>query len=131
MKPAPRKRWAEQGGFGFRDSTKRCSSSASSNATLPRRSHLPPMRRQAIAFRDCEIRTRRHTASRLRRRASTRRFWRNFMTPGMTAITAGTEDRHRRHRAGVQTLRVAYTPDSDDAFNFYAWEHDRVGIDGV
>lgn len=26
------------------------------------------------------------------------------------------------------TLRVAYTPDSDDAFNFYAWEHDRVRL---
>jgi 1,4-dihydroxy-6-naphthoate synthase len=27
-----------------------------------------------------------------------------------------------------RTLRVAYTPDSDDAFNFYAWEHGRVGL---
>jgi 1,4-dihydroxy-6-naphthoate synthase len=32
--------------------------------------------------------------------------------------------------APVGTLRVAYTPDSDDAFNFYAWEHDRVGLPG-
>ncbi len=27
------------------------------------------------------------------------------------------------------TLNVAYTPDSDDAFNFYAWEFGRVGLD--
>jgi 1,4-dihydroxy-6-naphthoate synthase len=27
-------------------------------------------------------------------------------------------------------LRVAYTPDSDDAFNFYAWEHRRVRLEG-
>jgi 1,4-dihydroxy-6-naphthoate synthase len=26
------------------------------------------------------------------------------------------------------TLRVAYTPDSDDAYNFYAWEFDRVRL---
>ena len=25
-------------------------------------------------------------------------------------------------------LRVGYTPDSDDAFNYYAWEHGRVGL---
>ena len=25
-------------------------------------------------------------------------------------------------------LRVAYSPDSDDAFNFYAWEHGRVSL---
>ena len=28
------------------------------------------------------------------------------------------------------TLSVAYTPDSDDAFNYYAWEHDRVSLCG-
>jgi len=28
-------------------------------------------------------------------------------------------------------VHVAYTPDSDDAFNFYAWEHNRVGAEGV
>ena len=28
------------------------------------------------------------------------------------------------------TLSVAYTPDSDDAFNFYAWEHGQVALDG-
>lgn len=28
-------------------------------------------------------------------------------------------------------LRVAYSPDSDDAFNFYAWEHGRVALPGV
>ncbi len=26
-------------------------------------------------------------------------------------------------------IKVAYTPDSDDAFNFYAWEHGRVSLD--
>lgn len=31
----------------------------------------------------------------------------------------------RRH---VQTLQVAYTPDSDDVFNYYAWEHGRLGL---
>lgn len=31
---------------------------------------------------------------------------------------------------GTTELRVAYTPDSDDAFNFYAWEHGRVTLDG-
>lgn len=30
----------------------------------------------------------------------------------------------------THTLQIAYTPDSDDAFNFYAWEHGRVGIEG-
>jgi 1,4-dihydroxy-6-naphthoate synthase len=28
----------------------------------------------------------------------------------------------------VRTLDIAYTPDSDDAFNFYAWEHRRVEL---
>lgn len=28
----------------------------------------------------------------------------------------------------TKTLAVAYTPDSDDAFNFYAWEHGHVTI---
>ena len=27
-------------------------------------------------------------------------------------------------------VRVAYTPDSDDAFNYYAWEHGRVCLPG-
>ena len=37
-------------------------------------------------------------------------------------------------RAGVRdgsppcTLRVGYTPDSDDVFNYYAWEHGHVGL---
>jgi 1,4-dihydroxy-6-naphthoate synthase len=32
----------------------------------------------------------------------------------------------------VKKLSIAYTPDSDDVFNFYAWEHGRVelGVDG-
>jgi 1,4-dihydroxy-6-naphthoate synthase len=29
---------------------------------------------------------------------------------------------------GPASLRIAYTPDSDDAFNFYAWEHGRVAL---
>ncbi len=32
--------------------------------------------------------------------------------------------------AGQGVLRVAYTPDSDDAFNYYAWEHGRVTLPG-
>ena len=31
-----------------------------------------------------------------------------------------------RRRVLPQTLSVAYTPDSDDAFNYYAWEHGRI-----
>ncbi len=32
--------------------------------------------------------------------------------------------------AGVKPLclDIAYTPDSDDVFNFYAWEHDKIGL---
>ena len=30
----------------------------------------------------------------------------------------------------TRTLRIAYTPDSDDAFNYYAWEHRRVLLPG-
>jgi 1,4-dihydroxy-6-naphthoate synthase len=38
----------------------------------------------------------------------------------------------RAHRApALNTITVAYTPDSDDAFNFYAWEHDRVTVPGL
>lgn len=33
--------------------------------------------------------------------------------------------------ATPEHLRVAYTPDSDDAFNYYAWEHGRVTLPGV
>jgi len=29
----------------------------------------------------------------------------------------------------MHTLSIAYTPDSDDAFNFYAWEHGRIELD--
>jgi 1,4-dihydroxy-6-naphthoate synthase len=31
----------------------------------------------------------------------------------------------------IATLKIAYTPDSDDAFNFYAWEHGRIGLNDV
>ena len=30
---------------------------------------------------------------------------------------------------GSNVLRVAYTPDSDDVMNFYAWEHGRITLD--
>lgn len=36
----------------------------------------------------------------------------------------------RTGKAARSTLRVAYTPDSDDAFNYYAWEHGRVELTG-
>ena len=29
----------------------------------------------------------------------------------------------------IQTLRIAYTPDSDDAFTFYAWQHGLVTLE--
>lgn len=32
--------------------------------------------------------------------------------------------------AAPRSLRIAYTPDSDDAFNFYAWQHGRVELPG-
>ncbi len=35
----------------------------------------------------------------------------------------------RAHSAKTRTLRFAYTPDSDDAFNYYALEHNRVSMD--
>ncbi|MBI4579835.1 MAG: ABC transporter substrate-binding protein [Planctomycetes bacterium] len=35
-----------------------------------------------------------------------------------------------RNVAKNASLRVAYTPDSDDAFNYYAWEHGRIELDG-
>lgn len=31
-------------------------------------------------------------------------------------------------RTAKQTISVAYTPDSDDAFNYYAWEFRRIGL---
>lgn len=31
----------------------------------------------------------------------------------------------------IQTIEVAYTPDSDDAFNFYGWEKGFVSLPGV
>jgi 1,4-dihydroxy-6-naphthoate synthase len=34
------------------------------------------------------------------------------------------------HYSALKTLRVAYTNDSDDAFNFYAWEHGHVELEG-
>jgi 1,4-dihydroxy-6-naphthoate synthase len=40
------------------------------------------------------------------------------------ARTARTSPRELVNR----TLNVAHTPDSDDAFNFYAWEHGRIDV---
>jgi 1,4-dihydroxy-6-naphthoate synthase len=37
----------------------------------------------------------------------------------------------RKASADPPTLRIAYTPDSDDVFNFYAWERGRVQLDGL
>jgi 1,4-dihydroxy-6-naphthoate synthase len=34
----------------------------------------------------------------------------------------------RKEGAIVRKLSIAYTPDSDDVFNFYAWEHGRVKL---
>ena len=30
----------------------------------------------------------------------------------------------------MKKLSIAYTPDSDDVFNFYAWEHRHVTLGG-
>lgn len=30
----------------------------------------------------------------------------------------------------LKTIDIAYTPDSDDVFNFYGWEHDKVKLPG-
>jgi 1,4-dihydroxy-6-naphthoate synthase len=35
-----------------------------------------------------------------------------------------------RHEQATPELLVAYTPDSDDAFNYYAWEHGHVRLPG-
>jgi hypothetical protein len=29
----------------------------------------------------------------------------------------------------LKVLRIAYTSNSDDVFNYYAWEHDRITLD--
>lgn len=43
-------------------------------------------------------------------------------TLNVASTTARSLDRH--------VISVAYTPDSDDAFNFYAWEHGKVALGG-
>ena len=35
----------------------------------------------------------------------------------------------RKADSTCQQLKVAYTPDSDDVLNFYAWEHGRIAVD--
>src|SRR5689334_673045 len=47
----------------------------------------------------------------------------------MTLIDRALE-RQRSHPTHLATLRIAYTSDSDDAFNFFAWEHGRVRLPG-
>lgn len=42
-----------------------------------------------------------------------------------------TDSETANGKLGTREIRVAYTPDSDDAFNFYAWEHDRVTLPGI
>lgn len=39
-------------------------------------------------------------------------------------------DNSTRTIVDATSIRVAYTPDSDDAFNYYAWEHGRVTLPG-
>lgn len=39
-------------------------------------------------------------------------------------------DKHNTGDREAARLRIAYTPDSDDAFNYYAWEHGRVSLPG-
>lgn len=46
----------------------------------------------------------------------------------MSMLTA--PDRKSMSDGNLKVLRVAYTPDSDDAFNYYAWEHGRVALPG-
>lgn len=38
---------------------------------------------------------------------------------------------HEPIETSRKTLSVAYTPDSDDAFNYYAWEFGRIGLDNA
>jgi len=46
-------------------------------------------------------------------------------TTSLTDRTPGGMERN----ADRLTLDIAYTPDSDDAFNYFAWEHRFVGLD--
>jgi 1,4-dihydroxy-6-naphthoate synthase len=39
--------------------------------------------------------------------------------------------RASKRAAAAKVIHVAYTPDSDDMFNFYAWEHSRVAAAGI
>lgn len=48
----------------------------------------------------------------------------------MTLLDARTTI-HSSHQRFTSTIDVAYTPDSDDAFNFYAWEHRRIDAPGI
>jgi len=46
----------------------------------------------------------------------------------MKTDTSASTDLESSRRNASRTLRVAYTPDSDDAFNYYAWEHVHVRL---
>lgn len=48
-----------------------------------------------------------------------------------SAFAAAARNNARPESPELKTIRVAYTPDSDDAFNFYAWEHGRVQVAGL
>lgn len=43
-------------------------------------------------------------------------------------MIATKQPRHQAPDTSRATLEIAYTPDSDDVFNFYAWEHGRLGL---
>ncbi|MCX5689018.1 MAG: hypothetical protein NTV94_04395, partial [Planctomycetota bacterium] len=49
-----------------------------------------------------------------------------MMTPSAPVLAPITPARTPR----IQTLDIAYTPDSDDAFNFLGWEHGHVTLAG-
>ena len=51
-------------------------------------------------------------------------------TAGVEEWTEFRRAERATRAAAVQVLDVAYTPDSDDAFNYYAWEHARVSLPG-
>jgi len=44
--------------------------------------------------------------------------------------TAASVRNQSPRQQAIATLDIAYTPDSDDAYNFFAWEHERVVLDG-
>lgn len=51
--------------------------------------------------------------------------------PRVDPRTRRVRSRVTERHSHTQILHIAYTPDSDDAFNFYAWEHGRVTVPDV